>query len=169
MFKKERIVLVKKGENKMQKHKVVICDDEKIISEMKCVLKETKRKDTEPSVVADNVKNMSVIKVSQIEYIEKSRHGSIIVINPELNECSYKEKLKADKKLEEIYENVKEYGFIYAHNGYIVNMKYVMKLMENEVCMSDGTRLGISRSKTKEFKERVFEYYVVKNRGGCQF
>ena len=37
-------------------------------------------------------------------------------------------------------------GFEYAHTSYIVNLRAVTKIMQNELTMRNGDRLGISRT-----------------------
>ena len=36
------------------------------------------------------------------------------------------EKMYSSQKLAEFYEQLKEFGFAYAHNSYIVNLKHVL-------------------------------------------
>lgn len=57
------------------------------------------------------------------------------------------------KKLAEFYEQLKNAGFAYAHNSYIVNLEHVVEVGPKELEFVNGERLTISRARAKEFKK----------------
>lgn len=61
------------------------------------------------------------------------------------------------RKLAEVYEQLKDFGFVYAHNSYIVNLKHVAIVSQKELEFKNGTKLTISRSRVKEFRKAFAE------------
>ena len=53
----------------------------------------------------------------------------------------------------EFYEQLKGFGFAYAHNSYIVNLKYVVVAGQKELELLNGERLTVSRARAKGFLE----------------
>ena len=53
------------------------------------------------------------------------------------------------KILDEVYSQVRDYDFTYAHSSYIVNLWHVTSIDEEEelLTLDTGEQLGISRSK----------------------
>ena len=58
------------------------------------------------------------------------------------------------KRLVEFYEQLKDFGFAYAHNSYIVNLRYVAIAGTKELELMNGEKLTISRARAKEFLEK---------------
>lgn len=50
------------------------------------------------------------------------------------------------------------HNFAYAHNSYVVNLKYVAKVEGNLLVLMDGTALTISRSRKEEFHKAFARY-----------
>ncbi len=82
-----------------------------------------------------------------ISYIAIARKGSSIYGK------SSKEKYTSPKKLVEFYEQLKDYGFAYAHNSYIVNLKYVATVGAKDLELVNGEKLTVSRARVKEFQK----------------
>jgi len=66
------------------------------------------------------------------------------------------------KKLAELYEQLKDYGFEYAHNSYIVNLRYIKRRIPGELELTDGTILTVSRSKEKRLREAMTRFVAQK-------
>lgn len=67
--------------------------------------------------------------------------------------------IMSKEKLGSLYKRLKNYGFAYPHNSYLVNLQYVERVRGGtEVVLSDGTSLSISRSKAKVFFQQLSEY-----------
>lgn len=61
--------------------------------------------------------------------------------------------------LGEVYQALDSESFIYIDRGYLVNIRHVMKVKNNEVYLRDGTTLYISRSHVQEVKARISAYW----------
>ena len=57
------------------------------------------------------------------------------------------------EKLDELYEQLEDSGFLYAHNSYLVNIQHVIAVGTKELQMDNGMKLTIARSKAKKFQE----------------
>lgn len=56
-------------------------------------------------------------------------------------------------KLEDVFDQVAKYHFIYIHKSYIVNYFYIMKFKYEEVTMSNSEELPISQARRKATRE----------------
>ena len=76
--------------------------------------------------------------------------------------------LQSNERLEEWYVQLCAQGFEYAHTSYIVNLKAVTKIMQNELTMSNGDKLGISRTCSKKFHQSFSMYFHKKYKRGAK-
>ena len=90
-------------------------------------------------------KELLRIPVSEIRYIESS--GRYIIVHDSGGEY----KLKG--KLNDIYERVKEFGFLFIHKSYIVNNLYIRKYSYDNVELDDNVILPVSRQRREEIKK----------------
>ena len=94
-------------------------------------------------------KGSHIVKLSaeKIYYIAIAKKGTTFYCEDE-NEI-----YTSPKKLAEFYEQLKDYGFAYAHNSYIVNIKHVAVVSLKELEFKNRKKLTISRSRAKEFRK----------------
>ena len=94
-------------------------------------------------------KGNEVVKISpaQIYYIAILNRGTMIYCGDS------GETYSSTQKLAEFYEQLKQFGFVYAHNSYIVNLKYVAVVRPTELEFINGEMLTISRAKARAFKQ----------------
>ena len=90
-------------------------------------------------------KELLRIPVSEIRYIESS--GRYIIVHDSGGEY----KLKG--KLNDIYERVKGFGFLFIHKSYIVNNLYIRKYSYDNVELDDNVILPVSRQRREEIKK----------------
>lgn len=62
-------------------------------------------------------------------------------------------------KMKEMEKRVLPYGFARNHSSYLVNLFYVENIEKNDVRLSTGDRLPLSKAKKKEFMEKLAEYW----------
>lgn len=93
--------------------------------------------------------NIYRIPVNQILYISVVKRGSIVhqYSNATDKETSCRETVK------ELYVQLSDMGFEYAHNSYIVNMANIIHVSKNVITLKDDTELNISRSRKNQFDE----------------
>lgn len=140
----------------------------KMLSEIKEIVKEIKFKQKEPLIIGKYYYSIVRLKPDDILYIENSRYGSIIHIQENSIDCSFKGNITTNKKLKEIFNILCIYGFEFAHNSYIVNLRYIIKMQsDGEIILTNGTVLHISRSKLKNFRNAFSEWTSKKYNGLC--
>ena len=126
--------------------------DQRMIRELKAIVQEVKNKTIEPVVIGTWNYNMIKLKLEEILYISIARNGSNIYINPKIIKYEFENRITSKKKLPELYSILKNYGFEYAHNSYIVNLNHIKRKTTKELELSDGTVLSIARSKEKQLR-----------------
>lgn len=132
--------------------------DERMKEELKPIIQEMKNKQIEP-VVIGTFRYLDVkLTLDEILYISIARNGSSIHILKEAVKSEYDEQLTSRKKLKELYEELKEYGFEYAHNSYIVNLNHIKRKTTHELELSNGVKLSIARSKEKQLRQAFAKY-----------
>ena len=128
------------------------------------LLRETKRRSRSEmaEVVSDG--EAQRVPVGSILYIEKTKRGSLLTV--EADGTAGRRTLQSNERLEEWYAQLCAQGFEYAHTSYIVNLKAVTKIMQNELTMSNGDKLGISRTCSKKFHQSFSMYFHKKYKRG---
>lgn len=122
--------------------------EEKMKSEIKNVLQKMER-NRKPSPFVMVKKGSQIVKLpaEQIYYIAIAKKGTVFYCAGE-NEI-----YTSARKLAEIYEQLKEFGFVYAHNSYIVNLRHIVVVSLKELELRNGQKLTVSRSRAKEFRK----------------
>lgn len=136
--------------------------DERMRRELKVIVHEVKNRVIEPIVIGTWNYSVIKLKLEEILYISISRNGCNIIVNPEYIEYEFENHITCKRKLSEMYSELKDYGFEYAHNSYIVNMNYIKRKTSRELEMVDGTILSISRSKEKQLRTAFARYKGLK-------
>lgn len=128
------------------------------------LLRETKRRSHNEmaEVVSDG--EAQRVPVGSILYIEKTKRGSLLTV--EADGTAGRKTLQSNERLEKWYAQLCAQGFEYAHTSYIVNLKAVTKIMQNELTMSNGDKLGISRTCSKKFHQSFSMYFHKKYKRG---
>lgn len=95
------------------------------------------------------------VKVKDIKYIENDRH--YIVFNCVENEFTER------KSMKETQEKFKGHKFIRIHSGFLVNMHWIDKLMNDHVILKDESLLPVSRHRMNDVKDAYFNYIASAN------
>lgn len=136
--------------------------DVHMLQELKDIMEYMKQKKEESFILGFCGGNMIRLKPRDILYIEIAKHGSRIYVRPGINICESDLPIISKEKVAGLYEKLEMYGFAYAHNSYIVNLNYVGGILGTELVLESvdrngeeeiQLRLGISRSRLKEFKD----------------
>ena len=141
-------------------------DADERMGDLEELLLETKRRicGEMAEVVSDG--EAQRVPVGSILYIEKAKRGSLLTV--EANGTAGRRTLQSNERLEEWYAQLCTQGFEYAHTSYIVNLKAVTKIMQNELTMSNGDKLGISRTCSKKFHQGFSLYFHKKYKRGTR-
>lgn len=88
--------------------------------------------------------------LNQISYIEA--HGKTCCIHQVNNSTEVKIKLM------ELEEQLQSFEFIKPHRSYLVNYKFISAVKKNNLELSDGTLVPISRDRVEEVKHQFIMY-----------
>lgn len=113
-----------------------------------------------PAVWGCHEKTHYRLSPDDILYISKAKRGCIVHLAPKSLPFQIAAEMSDRLRLQELYARLRSYEFAYAHNSYIVNLKYVVKCSRTELQLSNGHILTISRSKRKEFEDCFYHYYA---------
>lgn len=134
----------------------------KMLQEFKEIFEYIKAKKDEPVLVCCDGRNHLHIQPHEIIYVSIHRRGTKVHVYSEKDE---EEKVYSCKlNIEQVYDLLKDYHLVYAHNSYIVNLKYINKQNKEEIQMVTGEILSVSRSRSKELREKLTLYFERKYR-----
>lgn len=93
------------------------------------------------------------IFLKDIVFVEAQGHKTFIYTE------SGKGCMKSDKRISEWTKNYIKKGFVRCHRSYVVNLFHVTKIGE-EIELTGGVRVPLSREKKEEFCQRYKEYKI---------
>lgn len=105
----------------------------------------------EPYICFHNDAGNYKILLKNISYVETYNRNLLIHTNEQNIVCYW--------KMRELENKIATYGFSRNHSSYITNLFYVESVEKNEVKLSTGERLPISKTKKKTFMEGIAEYW----------
>ena len=129
--------------------------EQNMIKEMNAVILKMKSVARTPIIMGRNYDSFISLYPDDIMYIENKKGGSIIhLCRDRISDFNYQVNTK--QKLAELYKELENYQFEYAHNSYLVNLKYVTRLFsQGYIQLRDGTELNVSRSKMWNFRNAL--------------
>ncbi len=113
---------------------------------------------TAPVLSGKRGQQVSRIELFCIEYIDIAKRGSIIHTYENNESLIY----FSNQKVSEYFEKLKDFGFAYAHNSYIVNLDFICSITATELELVSGEKLPISRTYSKEFRKNFTDYLAQK-------
>ena len=126
--------------------------DTEMLKELKSIIHKMELQKNEPYIIGSWHTNTIRLRPSEIFYVSIGRNHSVIHMNPDIQKYEFEDNLICKDKLADLYLLLKDYGFEYAHNSYIVNLHAIKRKTITELELLDGTVLSISRSKEKTFR-----------------
>lgn len=132
--------------------------DEEFVYEMKMILEEVERTQTDAYIVGHYRSVMMKIKINHILYIENSKRGSRVIVSPDSAEGKLSKHILIDEKLDELSEKFSKFGFAVPHSSYIVNLNHIKIMNSDCIKLDNGECLSISRAYQKPFKEFAARY-----------
>lgn len=86
------------------------------------------------------------LKMNDIIYIETSKHKNIFYTQ----EGCY----SIYKKLDEIEEELKDYGFVRTHLSFLINMRYIRKISSYILTLTTGKEISVPKTRYAEVKRQ---------------
>lgn len=130
--------------------------------ELRAIIQEMKKRHAAPVIVGTWKQSMVRLRPEEILYISIERGGSRIYADPSVVKYGFEKHITSKQKLPELYHVLKGYGFEYAHNSYIVNLRYIKRKVVGELELTDGTKLSVARSKEKNLREALARFAAQK-------
>ncbi|MCI9077208.1 MAG: response regulator transcription factor [Dorea sp.] len=146
------VVLPKPEHFKVQPYRYLLkkADPEELRQDVEELLQETKCRSLSETVEVAGDGRAWRIPVRNILCIAKAKRGSLLTI---ADEYPAKTALRSNERLEAWYAQLCAHGFEYAHSSYIVNLRSIIKITTNELTLSNGEVLNISRTCSRKFHE----------------
>lgn len=142
---------------------------QKTEAELRKILKEAEKRQKLPCLTVANKGKKFVLRPQEILYIAILNKGTAIYPTQEktaeickmLNQENVPREyfLKSAERLDQYYEQLKDYGFVYGKKSYIINVCYITARMKDAVRLQDETILSIARSRKKEFDDQYSRYW----------
>lgn len=124
-----------------------------------------------PSFLGKMGSRRLILKPNDIVYIEKYKKSVKVHISNAAKkyhciqtEDNNEPDIRFSEKLGVLYDELKEFGFGYPHDSYIINFKYMTSCSENEIKLEGFQDMvfKVSRSKAVEFNRLKREYLTAK-------
>ena len=125
-------------------------DSDRMVKELEVIVSEMQKRADTPSILAQYRKNIEKVSIDHITYVDNTKHGSII--------HTHNGSTSSNEKIGDIFQRLQEYDFAFIHTSYFVNLKYIKRVENHLVILTDETILPIARSKEKEFREKYISY-----------
>ena len=87
--------------------------------------------------------------IKDIKYFEVKGHNVTVVCGSEEQVCG---------TLRAYEDSLNEKGFLRVHKGYLVNFRYIYSIRKDDVELTDGKALPLSRNRKHETKEKFQEF-----------
>lgn len=91
------------------------------------------------------------INVSEILFLEANNKHCVIYTREDAFECN--------KTMARVYSTIKNNNFGKIHRAYVVNLSKIKKFNSNNMTLSDGTQLNISRKYLPSFKQQYMNCF----------
>ncbi len=107
------------------------------------------------------------VKKQDIIYIARHNKGSIFVVSDQGRGIEhYGGEIMSNERLEDWYTQLKDDGFERAHNSYIVNLRRIIGIVKDDIVLSNGSVLRVSRTYKQRLNEEFSHYFTKKYRRG---
>ena len=101
------------------------------------------------TIMLKTINGTSYLKENEIVYIQADKKYSSVITE--------KEKIFTVTSLGEWREKLPDWEFVLCHRSYIVNLWFV-KYVDEDICLTNGKKLPLSRRKIQEVKEKYREF-----------
>lgn len=91
------------------------------------------------------------VQVLKIRYIESNNYVQLLFVDGE------SEPIKIMNSLQKLEEDMRIYGFLRVHKGFMVNYRYIKEISPASVILTTDETIPISRRKMKEIKNEYME------------
>lgn len=134
-------------------------DEVRVREEIKDVIHKLESTYAEERIMIKTKDATAWVKIQDILYISKVKHGSQVHIMKE-KKNDLPDDMLTKLHLKELYPICSRHGFEYAHDSYLVNCRWVEHLDSKKLLTLRGdVKLDVSRSKSEKFKRTLMDYW----------
>lgn len=105
-----------------------------------------------------------LLDAQEILYMEKMKRGTRITLSPESILYDSKMKITVHERLEELEKELHNEGFARPHLSYLVNMKFIKAVDNQELLLINGERISITKSRRENFHHEFSKFFTKKYR-----
>jgi two-component system LytT family response regulator len=131
---------------RMQEHKAVLYADqlEKYIEQLRS------KQNQDAKLMVQSKEGSTFLKISEIIRLESESNYTHFILTGN-------RKMIVAKTLKDFEDKLSAYNFLRSHKSHLLNLYHIREIdgPNNEVLMSDGTRVEISKRKKKDFTEML--------------
>lgn len=138
----------------------------KIAKTVDDLLQEMKRRKQQKNLEVVSDGKAFVIPVNDILYIEKAKHGCHVVLSKSSVLYSENSKILSREKLAVLYEDLATEGFSIPHSSYLVNVKRIVSISNDEITLENEQCISVSRSCKENFHHEFSKFFSKKYRRG---
>lgn len=114
--------------------------------------------DQPKTLILQDRDQMTYIQMDKLQYIEGSGKIQLAHI------VGKEQPTELHKSMQELEEELTPQGFLRIHKGYLLNYRFIRRIGDNEVSLTSGELLPISRRKYQEIRDAYME--LMQNDGG---
>lgn len=97
-----------------------------------------------------NKDGIDIVDIRSIGYIESYSHSIVVHFQREVRTYS--------KRMSDLEELLSAHDFFRVHKSYLINLREISRIGAEDVVMSDGKSIPVSRNRRKEFLIRFTEF-----------
>jgi DNA-binding LytR/AlgR family response regulator len=127
---------------------------EKLFFTFDTILEQAKTEKTEDAVIVKSNEGMQKILISNVTYVE------VLGRNVYYHLCSGRI-IKCAERFSSVCDTLSQYGcFINPHRSYLVNMRYVDAIENDQITLQTLSVIPVAQGKAKGMKERYLAYQM---------
>lgn len=109
------------------------------------------RKKTRKAYVIESGSRFERVEYEDIVYMYKDKKNTVFVLMD--RQISFR------KPLREVFDEVDSDCFMYIERGYVVNIEHIIRLVDKELELRDGSTLHIGRTFVKKVKKTILHFW----------
>ena len=117
-----------------------------------------KADDQPKTLILQDREQTTFIPMDKLQYIEGSGKTQMVHI------VGKEQPTELHKSMQELEEELASQGFLRIHKGYLLNYRFIRRIGDNEVTLTNDDKLPISRRKYQEIRDAYME--LMQNDGG---
>ena len=119
----------------------------------------TRQENSQPHIlIVKDREQVTYISLDKLKYIEGSGKTQMACI------VGQNEPTELHKTMQELEEELTPQGFLRIHKGYLLNYRFIRRIGDNEISLTSGETLPVSRRKYQEIRDAYME--LMQNDGG---